>query len=103
MSQYQHEVPISCNTTVYLSHTIVAERREPITSDHELNTEHLLPTVTHSMNTKSDTGGSLYIGGDEGGGRVYVSVHDATFDPSTGRNHISNILRVMRTSIGTNE
>ena len=40
---------------------------------------------------------------EEGVGRVYVSVHNATFDPSTSIKHAANLLRVMRTSICTNE
>ena len=33
---------------------------------------------------------------------MYVSVHDATFDPSTCIKHVANLLRVMRTRIGNN-
>ena len=54
------------------------------------------------MNITSDAGDSLYIGCEEGGKCVYVSVHDATFDPSSCINHAANFLRVMRTIIGTN-
>ena len=36
-------------------------------------------------------------------GRLYVSVHDATFYPSNSIKHAVNLLCVMRTSIGTNE
>ena len=32
-----------------------------------------------------------------------MSVHNTTFDPLTGMKHAANLLRVMRTSIGTNE
>ena len=34
---------------------------------------------------------------------MYVSVHDDTFDPSTGIKHAVNLLCLMRTIIGTNE
>ena len=34
---------------------------------------------------------------------MYVSIHDAVFDPSTGIKHPTNLLRVMRTIIVTNE
>ena len=34
---------------------------------------------------------------------MYVSVHDATFYPSTGINNATNLLCLMRNSIGTNE
>ena len=55
------------------------------------------------MNIISDAGDSIYIRGEEEGGYVYVSVHHAIFDPSTGIKHGANILCVMRTIIGTNE
>ena len=54
------------------------------------------------MNIKSDAGDFLYSGGEEGGGRVYASVYDDTFDPSTGIKHVANLLHVMRNIIGTN-
>ena len=55
------------------------------------------------MNITSDARDSIYSDGEEGGGGVYVSIQDPTFDPSTGIKHATKILRVMRTSIGTNE
>ena len=74
----------------------------PSTSDHDFNTEHFIPPVTHCMNITIHAGDYLYSGGEEGGRRVYVSIHDATFDPSTGIKHAANLLRVTRTIIGTN-
>ena len=55
------------------------------------------------MNITSDTGYFLYSCGEEVGGSVYVSFHDAIFDPSNGIKHAANSLCVMSTSIGTNE
>ena len=55
------------------------------------------------MNITSDAGDYLNIGSEEVGDRLYVYVHDAIFDPSTGIKHAANLLRVMRTSIVTNE
>ena len=55
------------------------------------------------MKITSDAGGYIYSGGEEGGGRVYLSVHNDTFDPSTGIKHAANFFCVMGTSIGTNE
>ena len=68
-------------------HTIVAEVQAPSSSDHDFNTENLIPPVTHRMNITSDSGDSIYSGGEEGGGCMYLSAHDATFEPSTGINH----------------
>ena len=75
----------------------------PSASDQDFNTEHLIPSVTHCMNIKSDAGDSVYSGGEEGGVRVYVSVQNVTFNPSTDIKHAVNLFRVMSTSIGTNE
>ena len=83
--------------------TIVAEGQSPSASDHDFNIEHLIPSVTHHMNITSDAGDSIYSGGEEGGGYVCVSFHDATFDPSTSIKNAVNLLRVMSNSIGTNE
>ena len=55
------------------------------------------------MNITRDAGDSLHRGGEEGGGYMYVSVHNSIFAPSTGTKHTTNIFRVMRTIIGTNE
>ena len=55
------------------------------------------------MNITSDTWDSIYIGGEEGEVSLYVSVHDATFYPSTGIKHAANLLHVMRNRIGTNK
>ena len=55
------------------------------------------------MNIISDAAGYLYRGGKKGVGCMYLSVHAAIFYPSNGIKHAVNLLRVMRTSIGTNE
>ena len=55
------------------------------------------------MKITRDAGGSIYSVGEEGGGKVYMSIHDAKLDLSTGIKHASNIFHVMRTIIGTNE
>ena len=34
-------------------------------SDHDFNTEHLIPSETHRMNITSDTGDYIYSGGEE--------------------------------------
>lgn len=82
---------------------VVSERQVPSASDHDFNIEHIIPSVNHRMNMRSDAGDSLCSGGEEGGGCVYVSIQDTTFDPSTGIKHAANLLCAMRNSIGTNE
>ena len=83
--------------------TIVVEGQALIASLHDFDKDNLIPSVTHHMNIKSDARYSVYGGSEEGGGCVYVCVHNTTFEPSTGIKHATNLLRVMRTSIGTNE
>ena len=96
------DVEISATGCQYVR-TIVSEGQATSVSDHDFNIEYLIPSVTHPMNITSDAEDSLYSSGEEVGFCVYVSVHYATFDPSTSIKHAANILRVIRTSIDTNE
>ena len=61
--------------------TIVAEVHATSPSNHDFNKEHLISSVTHHMKIKNDAGNYIYRSGEEGGGCVYVYVHDATFHP----------------------
>ena len=61
------DVAISATGRQYV-HTIVAEGQAPSASDHDFNTQLLIPPVTHRMNIKSGAGDSLCSGGEEGGG-----------------------------------
>ena len=47
----------------------------------------IVPSVIHNMNQYRNTGDSLYSGGTDGTGSTFVSLHDATFDPSSGYKH----------------
>ena len=82
---------------------IVSEGQAPRSSDYNFNTEHLIPSLTHRMNITSNAGDYFYIGSEEGGGYVYLYVHNATFDLSIGIKHATNLLPMMSTNIGTNE
>ena len=48
------------------------------------------------MNLTKTLGESLFSGGEDGNGRIYVSFHDAMMDRSTGHNHVANLYRIMR-------
>ena len=77
------DVAISATVIQYLC-TIVAEEHAPSASDHNFNIGHLITSATYRMKITSDAEDPIYIGVDEGGGYVYVSVQDAIFGPSTG-------------------
>ena len=50
--------------------------------DHNFEGIHKInPTVIHHMNQSTNPGDSLYSGGPDGTGRVFVSLHDALLDP----------------------
>ncbi len=53
-------------------------------ADHSWCCEKLVPSVIQVMNNSPDPGDSLFSGGSKGNGRTFVSIHDATLDPSSG-------------------
>ena len=53
----------------------------------------MIPSVTLRMNRSANPGESLYGGGEDGNGRVYVSMHDAILDKSDGYKHAANLYR----------
>ena len=55
------------------------------------------------MNLTIDERYSLYSGGKDGEGVVYLSVHDETLDKSKCIKHVANLLHVMRRSIDKNK
>ena len=42
----------------------------------------MIPSITNRMNITETSGESLYIGGPNGLGRIFVLVYNATTDPS---------------------
>ena len=48
------------------------------------------------MNLTEMSGESIFSGGEDGNGRIYMSFHDATMDHSTGIKHVANIYRIIR-------
>ena len=50
----------------------------------------MVPSITNRMNITETAGESLYIGGTNGLGRIFVSVYNATTGTSTGLKHITN-------------
>ena len=55
----------------------------------------MVPSVTNRMIMTETAGESLYSGGPNGLGRIFVSVHNETTNPSTGFKHIANSYEVL--------
>ena len=75
---------------------IVPEGTNVVAADHDFSCEKLTPSVTLRMNLTETPGESLFSGGKDGNGKIYVSLHDATMDHSTGFKHVANLYRIMR-------
>ena len=70
---------------------IVQRDTEVQACDHDFGgIPKLVPTVVHLMNQSTNSGDSLYSGGQHGTGRTFVSVHDATLEPSSGMKHAAH-------------
>ena len=50
----------------------------------------MVPSITNRMNITETAGESLYIGGTNGLGRIFVSAYNSTTGTSTGLKHITN-------------
>eukprot|EP00957_Ditylum_brightwellii_P056136 4256207-Ditylum_brightwellii.AAC.2 len=56
-------------------------------SDHDFISERVVQSVIHSINLSSNLSHSLYSGGPKGHGCTFVSVYNATLDPSNALKH----------------
>ena len=69
-------------------------------ADHDFTHTRVVPSVIHLMNQSTYPGDSLYSGGPDGTGCTFVSVHDATLDPSSGMKNAAHfnqfLLRLAR-------
>ena len=61
---FVQDVAISVTGSQYLC-TNVAEGQAPRASDHDFNTEHLIPSLTHIMSITSDAGDYIYSDSEE--------------------------------------
>ena len=82
-------VPLSAFTKQSVR-AIVGQYQIVITADHDFNAEKAIHSVTLHMNITETAGKCLYSGGPNGLRRIFVSVHNATTDGSTGIKHIAN-------------
>ena len=74
---------------------IVGQDQRVVAADHDCRAEKKLPSVTNRMNITETAGEYLYSGGPNGLGRIFVSVHNSTTDPSTGLKNIANAYKVL--------
>ena len=88
-----------CATRSQSLRAIVKDGDIPSAADHDWHSENIIPSVTLRMNISNNAGNSLYSGGKDGSGCIYVSLHDATFDPSNCLKHSANLFRVLRSSL----
>ena len=66
-----------------------------ISADHDCNYEKVIPSITLRMNITETAGESLYSGWPNGIGSIFVLVHNAITDCSTGIKHIANSYEVL--------
>lgn len=58
-----------------------------LTGDYNWAHNKIVPRVIQVMNKSPNPGDSLFSLGPEGNGQTFVAFHDATLDPSSGRNN----------------
>ena len=63
--------------------------------DHDFHTANLIPSVTLRCNIPDIISGSFFSGGDDGFGQIFVTIHDAIFEPSKVYNHTAQLIDVI--------
>ena len=97
---YKASVAVGCAiplaaVTKQSARAIVGQDHIVITADHNWNSDKLIPYVTLCMNIIETAGKYLYSGGPNVTGRIFVSVHNATTDCSTGLKNIVDLYKVL--------
>ena len=72
------------------SRGIVGQYQRVVAADHNWHAEKIVPSIKNRMNITETAVKLLYSGGPNGLGRIFVSFHNETNDPSTGLKHITN-------------
>mmetsp|Transcript_13746 Transcript_13746/g.20163 ORF Transcript_13746/g.20163 Transcript_13746/m.20163 type:complete len:801 (-) Transcript_13746:170-2572(-) len=97
-------IPVSCadNPVAAVRHStvsaIVPNDTEVVAADHDWKQFKMTPSFTLDMSISEDSGDSLLSGGNDGNGRIYASLHDATFEKSTNYHHVASSLDILRSS-----
>ena len=66
-----------------------------LSEDHDYWAEKMIPFVTLYMNVTKKSCESLYNGGQNGLGRIFVSVNNTTTDPYTRLKHVPNAYQIL--------
>ena len=64
--------------------------------DHDFHIGNIVPSVSLCCNIPKEILGFFFIGGDDGKGQIFVTLHDAVFDPSRIFGHCAQLVRVLR-------
>ena len=97
---YKASVPVGLSVPLVVvgnqySRVIFGQDQIVVTADHDWHADKMVTSVTNRMNITERAGESLYSGGINGLGRIFVLVNNATTDPSTGLKHIANAYEVL--------
>ena len=91
------EVPISTGVRPSNRGVVAeADNRGLVTMDHDFHLANLIPSVTLDCNIPSDLSGSFFIGDEDGNGQIFVTLKDATFDPSNVFDHCAQLVDTIR-------
>ena len=97
---YKASVPVGLSVPLAVvgnqySRVIFGQDQIVVTADHDWHADKMVTSVTNRMHITETYGESLYSDGPNGLGRIFVLVHNATTDPSTGIKHIANSYEVL--------
>ena len=77
--------------------TAVGAKTQLAAMDHDFHCSNLIPAVTLQCNIPPDVSGSFFIGDEEeGNGQIFVTLRDATFDPSKVLDHCAQLIDALR-------
>ena len=64
--------------------------------DHDFHYANIIPSVALRCHIPAEVSGSFFIGGDDGIGQIFVTLRDATFDPSEVFDHCAQLIDCLR-------
>ena len=64
--------------------------------DHDFHYANIIPSVTLRCNIPSETSGSFFAGGEDGIVQMFVTLKDATFDPSNVFDHCAQLIKTIK-------
>lgn len=64
--------------------------------DHDFHYANIVPSVTLRCNIPSEISGSFFAGDEDGIGQIFVTLKDATFDPSNVFDHCAQLIDTVK-------